>query len=199
MIANWDNPATWSVLVVDDEADNRSVVEMGLEFFGAKVKVARNGFEGLEILETFKPSFIMLDLSMPRMDGWEMHQRIKADSTLRGVPVIAFTAHALPMDKERVEAEGFEGYITKPVQLTTLQDDLQSILKGLDMPGDDDDAGAVPPRGAAEPAAPKGATGVAGSRSDAAQHADTRDLARPAAPRADNVTNEQSDRNTTDS
>jgi CheY-like chemotaxis protein len=122
------NLESWIVLVVDDEHDNLGVVEKILTFYGAKVHIAMNGLEGLAILDTLIPTFILLDLSMPGMDGWETFKKIRANSLLTLVPVIALTAHAMPADEIKVLEAGFNGYIPKPLRLDTFLGKIQSIL-----------------------------------------------------------------------
>ena len=123
------NKVDWIVLLVDDDYDNLAVAEQFLEFNGAEVHTAKNGYEGLKILETVVPTFILLDLSMPDMDGWTMLGRIKANPSLVDIPVIALTAHAMTGDQDRVLAAGFDGYISKPFSVMTFIDDLKNIIK----------------------------------------------------------------------
>ncbi len=123
-----DDPKQWKVLLVDDEPDNLGVAEKILSFKGAQVHTARNGEEGLEVLERIVPTFILVDLSMPKMDGWEMHRKLRENPTIAHVPVIALTAHAMGGDKDRVLAAGFDGYIAKPFRLVTFFTDIQQCL-----------------------------------------------------------------------
>lgn len=115
----------WTILIVDDDADNLGVVAEFLQFLGAAVYTAQDGVEGLAKLEKCDPTVILLDLSMPNMDGWQMFKKLRADPRWESVPVIALTAHAMVQDRDRVQAEGFDGYITKPFMLTTLLADLK--------------------------------------------------------------------------
>jgi CheY-like chemotaxis protein len=118
----------WVVLIVDDEPDNVSVARKILNYNGAEVHIARNGVEGLALLTALKPTFILLDLSMPEMDGWEMFQRLRDDGELRYLPVIALTAHAMAGDKERILEAGFNGYIAKPFRLNSFLEEIQACL-----------------------------------------------------------------------
>ena len=120
--------ANWTVLIVDDEPDNRVVPQELLKFYGAKVFSAENGREGLKSLAEMMPTFILLDLSMPEMDGWEMLKQIRADPRLAHLPVIALTAHAMAGDMERVFEAGFNGYIAKPYLLDTFWVELERCL-----------------------------------------------------------------------
>lgn len=123
--------ADWTVLIVDDEPDNRVIAEKVLTFNGAKVSTAENGLLGLAALETLYPSFILLDLSMPEMDGWEMLKRLRADSRWSAIPVIALTAHAMLGDRERVMGAGFDGYIAKPFRLSTFMTEILRCFRTL--------------------------------------------------------------------
>lgn len=108
------------ILIVDDQFDNIVVAQTVLEFHGAQVHIAGNGQEGLALLDTFAPTAILLDLSMPVMDGWEMLERLRARPDLAGVPVIAVTAHAMHGDRYRVMKAGFDEYIAKPYDIYEL-------------------------------------------------------------------------------
>lgn len=120
--------SNWSVLLVDDEPDNLEVVAETLRFYGLTVRTARDGVEGLEALGEFTPDLVLLDLSMPKMDGWEMRQRIKFNPATANIPVVALSAHAMAGDKERAIQSGFDGYITKPVNIATILKDLSETL-----------------------------------------------------------------------
>jgi len=122
---NWQDVNTWNVLLVDDERDNLEVVAETLEFRGALVKTALNGVEALDVMQTFMPNLIIVDLSMPVMDGWVLRTRIKAMPDIQNIPLLALSAHAMIGDKERALAAGFDGYMTKPVNIYTLTDDIR--------------------------------------------------------------------------
>jgi CheY-like chemotaxis protein len=122
---DWQNPKSWQVLAVDDEPDNLDVITIFLKFQGASVKTARNGVEGLALLDSFTPNLILLDLSMPQMDGWEMLAKLRARPDTCRVHIVALTAHAMARDRERVQQVGFNGYVTKPINMPTLLDDLR--------------------------------------------------------------------------
>jgi two-component system, cell cycle response regulator DivK len=126
---DWKNPASWKVLLVDDEPDNLEVVAETLEFHGVTVRVANNGVQGLEVLNDFFPDLILTDLSMPLMDGWELRAHIKANPTIQSIPVIAVSAHAMNGDRERALEAGFDGYLTKPIRVPTLLDDLRAAVR----------------------------------------------------------------------
>jgi two-component system, cell cycle response regulator DivK len=124
-----DVVSQWTVVLVDDEPDNIGVVEKLLTFYGAKVHVATNGVEGLKVLETVTPTFILLDLSMPIMDGWEMFEQLKVNVATAPLPVFALTAHAMPEDIERVKNVGFDAYIPKPIRIATFMLEIQTGIE----------------------------------------------------------------------
>ncbi len=124
-----NDPIEWTALIVDDEPDNLGVARKVLSFGGAKVHTARNGVEGLTILEDVHPTFILLDLSMPEMDGWEMFRLVRANNSLASIPIIALTAHAMSGDKERVFETGFDGYIAKPFRINSFIAEIQKCLE----------------------------------------------------------------------
>ena len=123
----------WRVLIVDDVFDNISIAEAVLQFNGAEVQHAINGEVGLKMLDAYKPNLILLDLSMPVMNGWEMHKLLREDPATAAIPVIALTAHAMQGDEEKVMQAGFDGYIAKPFSVTMLVSNIQTILKALNV------------------------------------------------------------------
>lgn len=131
MMSFMDKATTWTVLIVDDEPDNLGVPSEILSFFGAKVYTARDGVQGMRLLETITPTFVLLDLSMPNMDGWEMRAAMLEHPRLKDIPVIALTAHAMKGDRERAQQLGFNGYITKPFMLETFSEEIERCLGEL--------------------------------------------------------------------
>lgn len=123
--------AGWTVLVIDDEPDSLEVAQRVLTFQGAKVHTASNGAEGLEIARSVRPSFILSDISMPVMDGWEFIHNVLADPETSSIPVIALTAHAMPGDKERILKAGFYSYLTKPLSPLSFLQDLLSLFSEI--------------------------------------------------------------------
>jgi len=118
----------WLVLIVDDQLDNLLVAETALKFHGVKTYRAANGIQALRILEDIQPTLILLDLSMPEMDGWEMFEVLKTRPEMQDIPVIALTAHVMQGDKERVLAAGFTGYISKPFSVAMIVEEIKNIL-----------------------------------------------------------------------
>lgn len=124
--------AGWTVLIVEDEPHNLGVPEGILQHYGAQVFTAEDGLEGLKVLADITPTLILLDLSMPQMDGWEMIKRVRADPKTANVPVVALTAHAWHRDKERVLAAGFDGYISKPFLLETFMREIKRCVREVE-------------------------------------------------------------------
>lgn len=121
--------SAWNVVFIDDEPDNVGVVEFVLQFHNAKLRTAENGPKGLELLRKEKPTFLLLDIQLPIMSGWEVLETIRKDDQLKDLPVIAVTAHAMFGDKEKALKAGFDGYITKPISPMTFVTEIQSILQ----------------------------------------------------------------------
>lgn len=122
----------WDIVVIDDEPDSLEVARYILDFYGAQVHTATNGKEGVHLVHTIKPRFVISDLSMPEMDGWEFLSALKSTVASKDVPVIALTAHAMKGDRERAIEAGFHNYLTKPLTATTFMDELLILL--MDIP-----------------------------------------------------------------
>jgi CheY-like chemotaxis protein len=108
------------ILVVDDYEDAREMYAEYLRFCGFRVAEARNGNEALEQAFTLMPDLILMDLSLPGMDGWEATRQLKADERTRNIPVVALTGHALAGASEGAKRAGCDSFVTKPC----LPDDL---------------------------------------------------------------------------
>jgi len=121
----------WKVLIVDDRKDNLLIAREALSFHGADVKTAINGVEGLAVLTDYKPTLILLDLSMPEMNGWEMHKKLRENEETKNIPVIALTAHVMAGDEEQVMDAGFDGYIPKPFSVASIVLQIQKILASI--------------------------------------------------------------------
>ncbi|MEQ8675018.1 MAG: response regulator [Aggregatilineales bacterium] len=103
------------ILIVDDDPSSLDIVRTLLEMRNGRTLTAVNGKRALDVLENHTPAFIVCDISMPVMDGWDFLKSVRADEKLAEIPVIALTAHALRGDRERVLEAGFSGYMTKPI------------------------------------------------------------------------------------
>ena len=108
------------ILVVDDYQDAREMYAEYLQFSGFRVAEARNGNEAVEQAFALKPDLILMDLSLPGMDGWEATRRLKADDTTRHIPIVALTGHALAGASDGAKKAGCDSFVTKPC----LPDDL---------------------------------------------------------------------------
>lgn len=117
------------ILVVDDEEHLRELVQACLEDLGGwETLVAASGEECLKILKTERPSAILLDVSMPGMDGFAVYDRLQSDPIARSIPVILLTAKVLPSDRAKFSQMGVVGVISKPIQPTTLTEEVAEIL-----------------------------------------------------------------------
>ena len=116
-----------SVLVVHDSPDGREMLVEYLAFRQFQVAEARNGAEALDVARRVQPIIILMDLSMPGMDGWEATRRLKADPRTQSVVIVAVTAHAFPQEQEAARAAGCDVVIAKPFDLTVLADALEAV------------------------------------------------------------------------
>lgn len=120
--------ADWDVIIIEDQVDNLEIASTILTFYGANVHIAYNGKEGLDLLRTVKPRFILCDLSMPVMDGWEFIDVVKKDRELSEIPVIALTAHSFSEFRTRAIMSGFHNFMTKPFTIQSFTRDLLKLL-----------------------------------------------------------------------
>jgi len=116
-----------TILVVENEEFNRDLLTQLLED-DYQVLIAVDGMAGIELAKSKRPDLILMDLSLPVIDGWEVTRRIKADDKLNSIPVIAVTASAMQGDEERARAAGCDGYITKPIDEDLLFANLERFL-----------------------------------------------------------------------
>jgi two-component system, cell cycle response regulator DivK len=116
------------ILLVEDNEMNRDMLSRRLARRGFDVVIAVDGKQCLEMANASSPDLILLDLSLPEMDGWEVLRHLKQDAKLKQVPVIALTAHALVTDRERALKAGFDDYDIKPVELPRLLKKMDALL-----------------------------------------------------------------------
>jgi CheY-like chemotaxis protein len=116
------------ILLVEDNEMNRDMLSRRLERRGYAVVMAVDGQQGVEMARSEQPDLILLDMSLPVIDGWEAARRIKADEATRAIPLIALTAHAMAGDKEKALQAGCDEYDTKPVELPRLLGKIQALL-----------------------------------------------------------------------
>ncbi len=116
------------ILLVEDNEMNRDMLERRLLRKGFQVILAANGEEGIARAAEDSPDLILMDLSLPGIDGWEATRQIKADDETAVIPIIALTAHAMTGDREKALAAGCDDYDSKPVELERLLGKIQRLL-----------------------------------------------------------------------
>jgi two-component system cell cycle response regulator DivK len=119
---------TAKILLVEDNELNRDMLSKRLARKGYEVVVAVDGQEAVAMAKATLPDLILMDLSLPILNGWEATQQIKADAKTHHIPIIALTAHAMPGDKEKALQAGCNEYDTKPVELTRLIEKMDKLL-----------------------------------------------------------------------
>jgi two-component system, cell cycle response regulator DivK len=117
------------VLVVDDFDDAREMYAEYLEFAGFQVDVARNGVEAVEKAQGAPPDIILMDLSLPVMDGWEATRRLKQDARTRDIPVMALSGHVLAGNAEQAREAGADEFVAKPCLPRELEDRIRRMLQ----------------------------------------------------------------------
>ena len=120
--------ATATILYVEDNDDNVFMLRPRLERQGFRVLVATDGEGGLKLAREERPDLILMDLSLPVLDGWEATRRLKGDEATRAIPVIALSAHAMAGDRERALAAGCDDYDAKPVNFKRLLEKIRALL-----------------------------------------------------------------------
>ena len=116
------------VLLVEDDRDNFELVKILLERLGCAVLGARTGQEALELARQEKPDLILMDLSLPVMDGWAAARELKLDSQTASIPLLSLTAHTLPGDRQKALESGFDGYISKPINVQRFNEELDKVF-----------------------------------------------------------------------
>ena len=118
------------LLIVEDNQDNRELAIKVLKNKGYEIIEAVDGEEAIEMAISEKPDLILLDISLPKLDGYEVAKRLKSMEEFQEIPIVAFTAHAMKGDREKVIAGGFEGYISKPINVREFPDQIRLYLRG---------------------------------------------------------------------
>lgn len=108
--------STQTLLLVEDNEDNRIIYSTVLRHLGYNVLEAQDGVQAVELARSAQPDLILMDISIPRMDGWEATRVLRGDPRTRAIPIIALTAHALADDRARATQVGFSSYLAKPVE-----------------------------------------------------------------------------------
>jgi two-component system cell cycle response regulator DivK len=116
------------ILVVEDNEMNRDMLSRRLQRKGYQVLLAADGRQGLAMAQSQSPDLILLDLSLPEIDGWEAARSLKADPLTQHIPVVALTAHAMAQDREKAFEAGCDDYDTKPVDFQRLLGKIEALL-----------------------------------------------------------------------
>jgi len=117
------------ILLVEDNEMNRDMLSRRLERKGFEVVMAPDGQQGLELAASEAPDLILMDMSLPVLDGWEATRRVKAGDATRNIPVIALTAHAMVGDRDKALDAGCDDYDTKPVDFPRLLGKIEMLLQ----------------------------------------------------------------------
>jgi CheY-like chemotaxis protein len=116
------------ILLVEDNEMNRDMLSRRLSRAGYEVVIAVDGPRGISAARSESPDLILMDMSLPEIDGWEATRRLKTDAVTRHIPVIALTAHAMVSDRQKALEAGCDDYDTKPVDLPRLLGKMQAVL-----------------------------------------------------------------------
>jgi CheY-like chemotaxis protein len=122
------------ILLIEDNEANRDALSRHLKRRGYEVVMALDGQQGIAIARSETPALILMDMSLPVLDGWEATRQLKADPQTALIPVIALTAHAMAGDREKALKAGCDDYDTKPVEFPRLLGKIQTLLSGKDPP-----------------------------------------------------------------
>jgi CheY-like chemotaxis protein len=117
------------ILIVEDNEMNRDMLSRRLERRGYAIAVAVDGAAGVAAAQTAPPDLILMDLSLPVLDGWQATERLKGDPATSGIPIIALSAHAMTADRDRALAAGCDDYDTKPIDLPRLLQKIEALLR----------------------------------------------------------------------
>jgi len=120
-----------TILLVEDNTDNQIIYRRALEHFGYAVLEAWDGEEAIRVARDQLPDMILMDISIPRIDGWEVTKMLLADDRTKHIPVVALTAHALPADRARGSEIGFASYLTKPIEPRRVVEEIERVALRL--------------------------------------------------------------------
>jgi len=116
------------ILLVEDNEMNRDMLSRRLKRKGYEVVIAEDGQEGVNMAQSESPAVILLDMSLPVMDGWEAARQLKANPETKGIPILGLSAHAMTPDRDKAIAAGCDDYDTKPVDIKRLLGKIQELL-----------------------------------------------------------------------
>lgn len=117
------------ILLVEDNEMNRDMLSRRLAKRGYEVLIAVEGEQGVALARTGSPDLVLMDMSLPVLDGWEATRRLKSDPATRAIPIIALTAHAMAGDREKAREAGCDDFDTKPVELPRLLSKIEGLLQ----------------------------------------------------------------------
>lgn len=120
---------TKRILIIEDNQDSRILITDLLQSLAYTVLVAEDGVQGLTMAQAEKPDLILMDLSLPKMDGWALARQLKQDTELAHIPIIALTAHAMVGDREEALRVGCDDYVSKPIDMRELTSKLKHYLR----------------------------------------------------------------------
>ena len=118
------------ILLVEDNEMNRDMLSRRLQRKGYEVALAVDGQSGVEMAQAQKPDLVLMDMSLPVLDGWEATRRLKVDARTQHIPVIGLTAHAMSSDREKALEAGCDDYDTKPIEMPRLLGKIEALLSG---------------------------------------------------------------------
>jgi two-component system cell cycle response regulator DivK len=124
-----ESESTTTILIVEDNPGNRMLVADLLTAKGYRSVEAKDGEEAIALARQERPDLILMDLSLPRLDGWEATRRLKADADLKDIPVVALTAHVMVGDEAKALEAGCDGYIAKPINVWSFVEEIEGYLK----------------------------------------------------------------------
>jgi two-component system cell cycle response regulator DivK len=139
-------PLGQTLLLVEDNEDNRIIYSTVLRHIGYEVVEAVDGVQAISLARSVLPDLILMDISIPEIDGWEATRILRQDAQTKDIPIIALTAHALADDRERAQAVGFTAYLAKPVEPRAVVAEVQRWI-GVRGRGDATGAGTPPSAG----------------------------------------------------
>ena len=122
------------ILLVEDNEMNRDMLSRRLQRKGYEVVIATDGQQGVTMAQSEAPALILMDMSLPVLDGWEATRRLKAAPATHAIPIIALTAHAMSGDREKAIGAGCDDFDTKPIELTRLLEKIEALLAGKTAP-----------------------------------------------------------------
>ena len=122
------------LLLVEDNEDNRTIYSTVLRYLGYQVIEAVDGLQAVALARSEHPDLILMDISIPGMDGWEATRVLRQDPATQEIPIIALTAHALPDDRKRATEVGFTSYLAKPIEPNAVVAEVRRLLGGSDGP-----------------------------------------------------------------